>query len=260
MIALIAGTGSLPKLIAQAWDENLLVCELEGIVSEVPAHLPKLQFRIETLGSFLEELKRRGATKICMAGAIPRPQVDPAKIDAKTLPLVPRIQAAISKGDDGALREIIAIFEDTRFEVIGASDLLPALLPAVGCPTQTKPKTDLSLQIVRDAFTTMSARDVGQSCIVKDGRIIALEGQDGTAAMIEAFGTAGAILFKGPKRAQELRADMPVIGPDTVKQIRAKNMAGIVIAYRSVMVLGLQEVITALDAADAFLWIGEGFL
>lgn len=66
-IALIAGTGGLPPVVAQAVQASgtdLVLCEMRGFPSEVDDTLPRLTFRIEHLGTFLEELSARGVQQI----------------------------------------------------------------------------------------------------------------------------------------------------------------------------------------------------
>ena len=87
MLALIAGTGVLPDEVVAALPERPLICAMEGFEPDTLG--PDIVFPLEQLGSFIAELKVRGVTELCMAGAVRRPRVDPARIDAATLPLVP---------------------------------------------------------------------------------------------------------------------------------------------------------------------------
>ncbi len=287
MLALIAGTGDLPPALVARLPERPVVCALEGFR---PAITPDITFRIENLGSFLEELITRGVTEVCMAGAVRRPEIDPAVIDAATLPLVPQIQSAIAQGDDGALRAIIAIFEDRGLTVRAAHDIAPDLLPEVGALTQygVEPHTASDAVLAEQTVAAMGARDVGQACLVRRGQVLAREGQDGTDAMLARFAPSddpvwgvvdsvgdllggaaewlsgpqgtpvdarGAILFKAPKPNQDRRADLPVIGPATAKRAADADLAGIVIEAGGVMVLQRDEVVRTLNAAGLFLWV-----
>lgn len=287
MLALIAGTGDLPPALVARLPERPVVCALEGFR---PAITPDITFRIENLGSFLEELITRGVTEVCMAGAVRRPEVDPAVIDAATLPLVPQIQSAIAQGDDGALRAIIAIFEDRGLTVRAAHDIAPDLLPEVGALTQygVEPHTASDAVLAEQTVAAMGVRDVGQACLVRRGQVLAREGQDGTDAMLARFAPSddpvwgvvdsvgdllggaaewlsgpqgtpvdarGAILFKAPKPNQDRRADLPVIGPATAKRAADADLAGIVIEAGGVMVLQRDEVVRTLNAAGLFLWV-----
>jgi len=257
MLALIAGTGALPQVLCaklSALGEPLLVCAMDGFVPEIAPHVT---FRLEHLGSFLAELKSRGVTRICMAGAVRRPDIDPAQIDDATMPLVPALQAAIAAGDDGALRGIIALLEDHGFTVMGAAELVPELLPPTGVLSAAVPSdADRADAIVGDAvMQELGAGDIGQACIIDAGQVVAREGPEGTDAMIKS--ARGGILFKAPKPGQDRRADLPVIGPDTARHVVAAGLTGIVIEDGGVMVLDLPQVRRILDAAGAFLWVRE---
>ncbi len=189
MIAVVAGTGALPGLIVAALQSRgdvPVVCALRGFDPVVPDGCPRVAFRIETLGSLLQTLRAMAVTRVVMAGAISRPQADPAAIDAATAPLVPRLMAAMARGDDGALREVIAIFEEAGFDVVGAHDLVPDLLPPFGVLTRAKPGDDVSgmVQAALVALDGMAAADVGQACVVTPHGVIAREAQDGTDAML----------------------------------------------------------------------------
>jgi DUF1009 family protein len=186
MIALIAGTGRLPAAILGRANDPMIVCALRGFTPDVDVQIP---FRIEHLGSFLKVLKDRGVTKICMAGAIQRPQIDPTEIDADTMPLVPRIQAAIAKGDDGALREVIAIFEDHGFAIVAAHEVAPDLLPLPGFLTKVQPSNWhlVDADVGEKTVALMGDGDIGQACIVRMGKVAAQEDMRGTDAMLAGF-------------------------------------------------------------------------
>jgi len=190
-IALIAGTGDLPPLLAARLAEQgtpAVICEMMGFASSVSGDFDRVPFRIETLGTFLQTLKDRGVTQVCMAGAMRRPPVDPTAIDAATAPLVPRLMQAMAKGDDGTLREVVAIFTDNGFEVIGAHHIAPELAPMAGTYTKAMPP-DVSqdLAVAVTALAEMARADLGQAMLVRDGRVIAREDDRGTDALLGDF-------------------------------------------------------------------------
>lgn len=269
MIALIAGTGALPGLLVDALSaagDPPVVCEMEGFVPDIRADLPRLRFRIETLGTFLDTLKARGISRICMAGAVRRPQIDPGAIDVLTAPLVPRLIDAMAKGDDGTLRGIIAIFEERGFEVVGADRFLPHLLPQSGGLTRrtASPTQQADAQVGQAEIATMGRTDTGQACVVLSGVVMAREDAGGTDAMLERLlnagwsaptGNSAGILFKATKPTQDRRADLPVIGPTTARLAGKAGLAGIVIQAGAVMVIDLPQVVRILDAQNMFLWV-----
>ena len=104
----------------------------------------------------------------------------------------------------------------------------------------------------------LGAVDAGQAVVVAHGEVLAIEGAEGTDAMLqrvaglpgrEASGVRRGVLAKGPKPGQELRVDMPAIGPRTVEQAAAAGLAGIVVEDGVVLVLDRAEAVRAADAA-----------
>ncbi|SFR40113.1 hypothetical protein SAMN04488005_1452 [Yoonia tamlensis] len=286
MLALIAGTGDLPPALVARLPQRPLICAMRGFAPKLTVDIT---FRMEHLGSFLADLRARGVTRICMAGAVRRPQIDPAQIDKATMPLVPRVQAALTQGDDGALRIIIAIIEEHGFQVVAAHRIAPDLLPAPGVRSKIGPASGHS----NDAFAgeaclvQMGRADSGQACVIRAGNVILREDAQGTDAMllklcapvaddwmadaavdlrnaVKKFlkrapdgqgARKGGILFKAPKPDQDQRADLPLIGLRTVMMAAEAGLDGIVIEAGGVMVLDLPTVRKVLDAQGMFLWV-----
>lgn len=184
MLALIAGRGVLPAAVAAAQGSRPLVCVLQGNPPEGLA--PDLTFRLEHLGSLIADLQARGVTRVCLCGAVSRPQIDLAQIDAATLPLVPVLQRALAPGDDGALRAVIGAFEAAGLAVIGAHEAAPDLLPPPGTPTRAAPHDRMTTEATRAAqvLADMAASDEGQACVLAGDRVLDREGPDGTDAML----------------------------------------------------------------------------
>ena len=289
-LALIAGQGGVPPHLVRvllARGEVPLVCEVEQFPSQILGDLPRLGFRLETFGTLLAELRARGVTRLCMAGAMPRPTADPARIDAATTPLVPRLMAAMARGDDSTLREIVAIIEAAGIAVIGAAEIAPDLLPEAGILAGAlHPDVRAAMPAAEAALAEMGRADEGQALVLRGATVIAREDARGTDAMLgdlvrgddwtldpfdladralgsaadwlsgaDAQETAPAILVKAPRPGQEMRVDMPVIGPDTAACAARAGLAGIVIAAGGVMVLDRARVIEGLAGAGMFLWV-----
>jgi len=261
MLALIAGTGALPGELVARLAEPPLICAMKG--SDPESVSVELPFRLEQLGSFLAELKSRGVDEICMAGAVSRPSIDPSAIDAATFPLVPVLQAALGVGDDGALRAVIGIFEQSGFTVRAAHEVAPDLVMSSGVPTEIQPgeldkaDADRGAEIV----AAMSTADIGQSCAVRGRQAIAVENAFGTDWMLGALQNRpdgqGGLLYKAPKLAQDKRADLPTIGPETVTMAARAGLSGIVLQAGGVIVLSQAAVIEACNTHGLFLWLRE---
>ncbi len=112
-------------------------------------------------------------------------------------------------------------------------------------------------------LAAISPFDCGQAAVIIDRRPVAVEGIEGTDAMLDRVaelrrsrrlrvkGTRG-VLVKAPKRGQDMRADMPVIGPETLRRVSEAGLAGIMVEAGAVLVAGLAETRLAADQAGLF--------
>lgn len=262
--AIIAGRGALPRLLAEALDDPFLA-EMEGFPADFRpdgSGIKPFRFRIERLVPFLDHLVDEGITRVVFAGAVARPELDPEAFDARTAQMVPRLLAAMQSGDDAALREVIAIFEEWDLAVTGPETLLPDLVPCAGILTGTPDDTDRrdaarAAEIVRAVGTV----DVGQGAVVAGGLCLAVETLPGTDAMLawvrETRAGAGGLLYKAPKPGQDRRIDLPAIGPDTVRNAAAAGLGGIAWEAGGVMLLDRSEAMAEANRLGLFLWAHE---
>lgn len=262
--ALICGQGALPGLLAARAPGALLV-QMEGFPADLGGR-PVQDFRLERLVPLMEHLLDRGIRRVCFAGALRRPQIEPEVFDARTATLVPRILMAMQSGDDAALREVIAIFEDWELAVVAAHDIAPDLLAGEGILAGTVTEADRT-DAARAARIVegLGALDLGQGAVVAQGLCLAVETLPGTDAMLafvaehartlrpDPQGARG-VLYKAPKPGQDRRIDLPAIGPQTVQNAAAGGLAGIVVAASGVLMLDRAATVAAAEAAGLFLW------
>ena len=257
-LALIAGRGALPGAVAGAVADAPLICALEGNPPDVLR--PDRVIQLEKLGSFLNWLKRQGVSELCLCGGVDRPSLRWWRLDLATLALVPRIRRALSRGDDGALRIALDLFEEAGFRVLGAHEVAPELLMPPGT-VGTRSGDAEALAALGDRVSTEQGRaDLGQSCVLRGGQVVTREDDSGTDAMLaglqQSEGRDG-ILYKAPKPGQDRRVDLPTIGPDTVRGAARAGLAGIVIEAGGVIVLDQPEVTQRLAETGLFLWSRE---
>ena len=259
MLAMIAGQGALPGIIANAAPDLALVASLDGFDPDTvsTAH----RFRIEHLGSFLNDLTDKGITDVVFAGSLRRPPLDPAKVDASTMPLVPRMMTALQQGDDAALCLVLTFFEEAGFKVKAAHEIEPRLLPKSGILTTAKPTDQHKHDAARAAksLTAIGASDIGQACVVKNGQVLCVEGSFGTDWMLDSLRNRpdeqGGVFYKAPKPEQDRRIDLPAIGPETLENVAKAGLDGVVIEAGGVMVLDLDAALAKAEARGLFLWV-----
>ncbi|MDB5657566.1 MAG: hypothetical protein JWS10_181 [Cypionkella sp.] len=259
-LAIIAGQGGLPAALIAALTERPMVCALDGFAPE-GVKIDQI-FRVERLALFLRHLEDAGITQVIFAGAVQRPRLDPSLFDPQTAQMVPRLLAAMQSGDDATLREVIAIFEDAGFEVVGVESIAPALLPAAAVLAGTLTTQHEADATRAEAITTaLGAVDVGQGCVVASGLCLAVEALPGTDAMLKSIAQMpdnlrpkGGLFYKGAKPNQDRRIDLPTMGMDTLRLVAEANLAGIAFQAGSVICLDLPEMTTYAEARGLLLW------
>ncbi|WP_339852454.1 LpxI family protein [Roseovarius nubinhibens] len=257
-LAILACGGALPVRLAEAHPEAHIYT-LKG----VPSALNGEAHQLEKIGSLFHAMKSAGVTRMVFAGHLARPAINPAECDAQMMSIAPRIMQALPKGDDALLREVIAIFEEQGFAVVGAHELLPELLVESGLALGPAPSKAEEADVARaiEILSHMSPLDIGQGCVVAGGQCLGIETVQGTDAMLGfVAGTPEAlrrgqkgVYVKAPKRGQDLRVDMPAIGANTVEAVAKAGLAGLVVAADQVMMIDRKTTLEALEKTGVFL-------
>lgn len=260
-LAVIAGAGRLPVELVASLDVRPLICTPEGAEVALPVDLP---FRFERLVPFLRELGARGVTQVVFAGAIHRPRLDPSLFDMETAALVPRLLPAIQGGDDALLRAIIEVFNEFDLDVQGAGALVPALLVHEGTLTQRPPTQDETRDAARAAgiLAALDTADVAQAVVVARGLCLGVEAIYGTDALLTQVASArpmreprtGGVLAKRAKSGQDLRMDLPTVGPATIAGMQAAGLSGLCLHAGHVIMLERAQMIADADAAGIAIW------
>lgn len=262
--ALIAGAGALPAALVAALPERPFVAALDGFAPD--GVTPDVTFRVERLMPFLRLLADQGVERVCFAGAVQRPRLDPALFDPQTAQIVPRLLAAMGQGDDATLREVLALFEEAGFALTGVADIAPALVPGAGLLAGAlTPRDEKDAERAAAIVSALGRVDVGQGAVVQQGLCLAVEALPGTDAMLAAVAALPAALrpdpargrglfYKAPKDTQDRRIDLPTLGPATVEAVAQAGLGGIVWQAGGVICLDQPAMVSLAQAKGLFLW------
>lgn len=233
---------------------------LRGVPSELAASAQ--EFPLERIGALFDAMKAGGVTRMVFAGTLTRPRLNPAEFDAEMMRLAPGLMAAIPQGDDALLRFVITMFEEQGFEVLGAHDLLPGLTAEPGLTAGPRPtQADLcDAARAADILRAVSALDIGQGCVVAGGQCLGIETVQGTDSLLAYVAQAPESLRRGqrgvyvkaPKLGQDLRIDMPTVGPDTVAAVADAALAGLVVAECKVVLMRRDEMLALAQERGIF--------
>ena len=269
-LGLIAGGGDLPAAVAARCDAEgraVFVVRLAGFADPHLIRWPGDEFGMAQIGAILKGLKSEGCTAVCLAGIVNRPDFKTLKPDLKGASLLPGIIAAATKGDDALLRKILSVFEAEGFAVEGADDILGGETLPSGALGRVGPTAEQLLDLKKALHIAEKSGelDIGQGAVVVDGLVLAVEAQEGTDAMLgRAAGLPADLrgssderkgaLGKAPKPIQDLRVDMPVIGPRTVELAAAAGLAGIGGLSGQLILIDRAAIIETADRLGLFVW------
>ena len=217
------------------------------------------------LGRAVRLLRAENCHDLIFIGSMVRPALSDIRLDWGTLRALGRIWAAFRGGDDHLLSGIGRILEQNGFRMIGVKDVAPELLVPEGALGHLSPDRSAQTDIGRaqEVLRALSPFDVGQAVVVIDGHVVAIEDIEGTdgllarVARLRAEGriratAARGVLVKVPKSGQDLRFDLPTIGPRTVEGVVSAGLAGIAVAAGHTLIVEPQALIDGADRAGLF--------
>ncbi|QDG77322.1 LpxI family protein [Labrenzia sp. PHM005] len=268
-VALIAGNGRIPLQVAHALADagrDCRVVAIKGEADEATRGLASAELGWGEIGRLYSFLKKSGCRDVLLIGGVSkRPDFTSILGDLGTLRRLPTIIRALAGGDDSLLTKVIGLFEVEGFRVVGIKDVAPALLAASGVLGKIQPKdTDWrDVQLALSATQKLGELDIGQAAVAVNGRVVALEGAEGTDAMLERCADlreAGRIrakqktgaLVKTAKPNQDLRVDLPTVGPRTIERAQAAGLSGIAVEAGGALISDREETLALADAAGLF--------
>ena len=272
-LGLIAGGGGLPVALAShclAVGRPLFVIRLRGFADPALADFEGIDAGIAELGKGIGALRRSRCEAVCFAGKVERPDLRHVRPDLRGLAALPGAISAARRGDDALLAFLLQEFEKEGFSIEGAHQVMADLTLGAGPLGRHAPGDRHLVDIHRalDAARAIGRLDAGQAAVSCDGLILALEAQEGTDALLERVARLPkpirggpddprGVLAKACKPGQELRVDLPTIGPGTIRGAAAAGLAGIVGEPGRLLVLEREETIRLADDLGLFIF-GDG--
>lgn len=248
-LGIIAGNGDLPLLIAkEALHKGyyVVIFALEP-VAEVPddAGDEVIRLNVGKLGGLLKALKTAGVSEIVMAGKVTKELIynGGGKVtpDLKALGLLMSLK---DRKDDTIMRAVCEEIESLGIKIRNTTDFAGRLLMPEGVLTKRKPsRSELKdLEFGYRMAKEIGKLDIGQTVVVKDLAVMAVEAIEGTDEAIRRGGKLareGAVVVKVSKPDQDFRFDVPVVGLNTVKALA--EVSGRVLGVESKKALILQR-------------------
>jgi DUF1009 family protein len=236
MIGLFLGSTDFPKKILnkiKKKKKKYFIMDL-SIGNSFKKDKNSYHISIGKFGQILKLIKEKKCKNVLFAGKIDKPRISTLKVDIKGIYYLPRIIKASKLGDAAILKELIKILKENKIKVIRSNFFNPELTLKKGNISKTKPnKLDLiSIKKGIRSLNSLNAHNHVQGLIIRNNTVIKKENSSGTKKMLQSINktikTEG-ILIKFPKKKQDLRADLPTIGIDTLKDCKKAKLKGIVL-------------------------------
>jgi UDP-2,3-diacylglucosamine hydrolase len=266
-LCIIAGSGGLPVQVANQNKDAFVLCIEEHSCTSFFENKSSIVSLLDP-DNWIKILKLNNISHVVMAGKINRPRVINQKLSKNGEDLIKKISFL---GDDSALSLIQKFFNTQGFKIIPLYLFLKDCFLPKGFYPEKNMLSSLheyileSVDVGIDLLNTISRFDVGQSVVVSSKLIHAIEGQEGTNAMIDRanfiitknnlLGTKGPILIKIPKINQNINLDLPVIGVDTVKKCIKYGFSALVISSNGTLIFELRKIMRLVEKNNFCIYV-----
>lgn len=273
-LGIIAGGGAVPLTVAAAAEaagRPLCVFAISGEADRAIEAYRHHWIHWGEIGRLFDLLNREKVGELVIAGSVNRPDYRSIRVDLGAVMSLPKILTIVVGGDDTVLRGVVRFFEDRGYQVIGAHEVAPLLVGGEGRIAGPAPDEAARRDIARgfEAADALGRLDIGQAAVAIGGRVVAVEGIEGTDEMLQRIAdlrsrgrirsAAGeGVLVKAAKPQQDLRVDMPAIGPRTLDLVAAAGLGGVAVEAGRVMIVDRPALAAAADRTKLFV-IGESF-
>jgi len=265
MLGLIVGESSLPNyVINKLLKKNIEFLILDLTKSNIyKRYKNSYSLKITELGKAISILKKNNCKNVIFIGKVERPDISLLKFDTKALFYLPRLFSAFKKGDGNILKEIIKIFKENKLNVVNSMKFTPELIfkdksiNKLKINNTDKSSISKGVKIIK----SLSKFDIGQSVVINNGYVLAIEGPEGTDETIKRSLHLSkkyklknkSILVKFPKANQDLRIDLPTIGFDTIKNCIKANIKGIAVKRSQNIILDKDKIINLVKKNNFFI-------
>jgi DUF1009 family protein len=255
-IGLIAGNGTFPILFAQEAKRQGEQVIAVALKEEADPQLEKSVHAITwlslgQLGKTIQYFKDQGVTRAVMAGQVKHTQLFRDIVpDLRVTKLLARV---VNKKADTLLSAVTGEFESEGIEFLSSTTYLDHLLCPEGPLTSRRPTPEEKNDIVfgLPLARAIAEQDIGQTLIVKDKTVVAVEAMEGTDACIQRAGQVagpGCVIVKVARPRQDPRFDIPVIGPRTLEAMKVAGATLLALEAHKTLLLEKDQLIKVANA------------
>lgn len=257
-LGLIVGNGTFPLLLAQEarrrGDRVVAVALKEEADPGIEQHADSLTWlSLGQLGKTIQFLKEQGVSRAVMAGQVKHTQIFRDIIpDLRAAKLLAKL---VNKKAESLLSAVIQEFEQEGIRFLPSTTYLEHWLCPDGPLTKrrTNDAEEADIAFGMPLARTISGQDIGQTIVVKDKTVVAVEAMEGTDACIRRAGQIagrGCVVIKVARPRQDLRFDIPVIGSRTLSAMQDAQVRVLAMEAGKTLLLNKDQLLKDADAAQ----------
>ncbi len=269
-VGIFAGRGSLPRELAVHLENNGHEPYILGIENESEEWFSDYNHELFVwgkLGRFFKHLKKNNIKQVVFAGGVTRPTLRFRDMDWGGVVSLSKVMTFMVGGDNSLLTGLMKLFDQHGVKVVGVHEIMPELLTPSGLLFGRKPSKKALHNIDKafEACKALGALDIGQAAVAVGGRVVAVEGIEGTDGMLERIASMRAsgrlyedgrhgVLVKTMKPDQDMRADLPAIGPNTIEAVIKAGLKGVAVEAGHSLLLEKEQTLAKAKAAGVFVY------
>lgn len=256
---LIAGNGRFPRMVLEAARDQNIPVIVAAIREETEPEIESLGFPVHwlglgQLGKLIRVFKAAGVRKAIMAG-----QVRHAQIFGPSLPDLTMIRMLASlkkKNTDSLIGGVARVLEEAGIVLVDSTTLLKTCMATEG-PLTRRGLTARELADVeygRPIALKIATMDIGQTVVVRERAIVAVEAMEGTDAVIRRAGELARrerlTVIKVSKPGQDMRFDVPVVGIPTIEKMIEAGATALALDAHRTLIFDRKEFLGLADKND----------
>ena len=261
-LGLIAGNGRFPFLVAaagrRAGRRVVAVAIKEETDPALAGEVDEIHWvSLGQLGRCIDALKSGGVHEAVMAGQVKHKQIFAGIVpDLKMMAVLARLAV---KSTDSLIGAVADALGREGIALLPSTALLQDQIATAGAMTRRRPSSDemKDVEYGREVARALAGFDVGQTVVVKDRAAVAVEAMEGTDEAIRRAGRIagpGCTVVKVAKPRQDVRFDVPVVGPGTVTAMREAGATVLALQAGATLLLDRADLLAEADRAQVSIW------
>lgn len=259
-LGLLAGVGRLPVEFARAAAAQGYEVYAVGLLPGVDAELKEAvqgyaDISVAQLQKIIDYLKENDIQEVTLLGKVTKEILYSGQHAVPDMRMLGVIFTLPDRKDDTIMLAFVKELAKDGLQVFDQTALLRSMMPQSGVLTKRQPSEQewQDMKFGLDMARKIGGMDVGQTAVVKQQAVMALEAIEGTDACIRRGGElarGGAVVAKAAKPQQDLRFDVPAVGVQTLESMIAAGAVALVIEAGKTLLVDREKVIALADAHD----------